>query len=122
MALSKFITIIFSLYTLYYLVIILLDQLKQNKLPDAATGKQHIDLSGFQGPQQAKIETVTDATTEDEKKNSISQPLYQAAPDKIPQEAMNNNVLHDLGLETVEIDGIEVNDRNIMELIYNTVQ
>jgi hypothetical protein len=99
--------------------------LRQNKLPDEATdGRQSIDMADFhqQQPKQVTIDSTSDVIADNEKKNSIEQTAYHTAQDKIPQEAVKKDLWHDLGLETVEVDGIEVNDKNILQLINNRVQ
>ena len=118
-----FTTIIVSVYTVYYLVIILLDKYKQNKMPETISGnKQHVDFTALhEQPKRATIQSETDSIVDGEKKNSSDGQPYQATQDKISQEDVTKDLWHDLGLETIEVDGIEVTDKNILELIYNTV-
>jgi hypothetical protein len=128
MTTSHFTTIVLSAYGTYYLVIILADKLKQDKPAQAANdSRQYVDAADFQEtPKRATIESETDTIVADEKKNSGEEQIYPVAPDEIQQQAVINDAVydsrHDLGLETIEVDGIEVNEYNILKLVNSTEQ
>ena len=117
-----FATIVLAVYTAYYLVVILLDKLRNTNIQQStATGRQHIDFTITHEPKRASLDVGAGASQEEVKKNFSEQP-YPAAEDKVPQESIGKDIKHDLGLEVVSVDGIEVTADNILELIYNTVQ
>ena len=123
MSLSKFVSIVLATYTTYYLIIILWDILKSRaSVRITSSGKQHIDFTITHEPKRASLENDGINQGQEEVKKNFSEQPYPAAEDKVPQESIGTDIKHDLGLEVVSVDGIEVTADNILELIYNTVQ
>ena len=120
----RFMTIVLAVYSAYYLVVILLDKINDKQVSaSTSTGRQHIDFTITHEPRRASLEDSSVNRVEEEvKKNFNEQQPYTATPDKISQESIGTDIKHDLGLEIVSVDGIEVTPNNIFNLIYNTVQ